>query len=162
MKTLLVRIGILAIVFALGAGLGYRYANTACKAGQAEAQVEAIETHDKKADVGKDIERITVQRAVKTEAVFSGIQQGVITYAQNHPAATDCHIGADGMRLWVAANEGADALATAERNAVLRGITAAEKRCDDRSAGKPYCGSQSLSPLQGSAQRVSRLVGEGR
>ena len=91
MNPVLVRLALVlafaALAFGSGATLGYRYARNAGEAQKAVAQTVAIEAHTEAAVIGQAVERETVQRHVKTEAVFNGITQGAIIYAQSHPAA---------------------------------------------------------------------------
>ena len=150
----------LAVAFlGTGAVFGYRYADNACQANQAKALSVVVTEHNEAAGIGQSVARETVRRTVKTEAVFNGIQQGVTSYAQNHPA-DDCRLDADGLRLWRAANANADALPSSERDAALPGATDAAERRDDGPADQSRRGDEGLSPVQGPAPGAGGLVGE--
>jgi hypothetical protein len=158
-KAVLIRIGLAAIVFGAGLYFGYTYERNDCQAEQAEAQVEAVEIHDQAAEAGQEVERQAVRRRVKTDAVFNGIQQGVISYAQTHPVATDCRLDADGLRLWAAANAGADPESACRSDDLVRALAAAGERCDDGSADQSHRRGSGLSPVPGSAPGADRLAG---
>ena len=153
------RIALAAVALCVGAVLGYLYADNACEAQQGEAQAEVVTQHNDAADSGLAVEKKTVQRAAKTEAVFNGIHQRVTTYAQNHPA-DDCRLDADGLRLWRAANANTDALPASERDAALSAAADAAERRDDGPADQPYRGDQGLSPVQGPASGAGGMAGE--
>ena len=157
---LVTSVAIAAVAFAGGAYLGYHYASNASKAGTADAQTVAIENHDAAAVVGQAVERETVQRAVKTEAVFNGIQLGMISYAQNHPFNDVCRLDDDGLRLWNAANAGADATSSAERDAGMPGIASSSERSHDGSSDQSRRRGDGLSPVQGSAPGAGAVAGE--
>lgn len=158
--TWLIRLALAVAFLGAGAAFGYRYADNACKARKSEAQTVAIEQHDEAAVVGQTVERETVKRTVKTEAVFNGIQLGVIDYAQKHPAATDCRLDDDGLRLWHAANANAEPLPAAERDAAMRDAGTAAERGDDGSIEQSHRSRQGLSPVPGSASGSGELAGE--
>ena len=141
---------------------GTKAEHNANEAQRAEAQDTAIGLHNAKSIVGERVERETVARTVKTEAVFNGLNQGVITYAQSHPVATDCRLDADGLRLWTAANAGADAQPVAERSAGMPVAAATAERWNDGSAEQSHRGGQGLSPVPGSAPGASQLVEENQ
>ena len=151
---------IAALLFFGGYFLGKADERTNQQAKKAVALESVIVTHNEVAAGGQAVERETVRRTVKTEAVFNGIQQGVTTYAQNHPAADDCRLDAGGLRLWRAANANADPLPAGERDAALPDAADAAERRDDRSADQPYRGDQGLSPVQGPAPGAGGLAGE--
>ena len=133
--------------------------HNADEAKKGEALETAVEKHDQAEAVGQEVERQSAVRAAKTESVFNGIQQGVVTYAQNHPAA-DCSLDADGLRLWRAANDGADAEAAGSGQGGMPAAAAAEERQPDGSAGEPRDGGQAVPPVPGPAQGADRLAGE--
>lgn len=149
-------------LFIAGYFTGIKAEHNANEAQRAEAQQTAIELHNAKTIVGERVERETVQRTVKTEAVFNGINQGVITYAQNHPVATDCRLDDDGLRLWSAANAGADAEPIGERSAGMRGIVTTAERRDDGSAEQPHRNGPGLSPVPRSTPWLDQLAGEDK
>ena len=144
-----------------GAYLGYRYADNACQAEKLAAQDVVIEEHDDAARAGKVVERETVRRAAKTEAVFNDVQQGVVAYVQTHPAAV-CSLDADGLRLWNAANQGADPAAAGERDATVPGVAAGDERDDDGPADQSHRGRQGVSPVPGSAPGLGGMAGDDR
>jgi hypothetical protein len=153
------RIALVAGAVCVGAFFGYRYADNACEAQQGKAQAEVVVQHNDAADSGQAVEKKSVQRAAKTEAVFNGIQKGVTTYAQNHPV-DDCRLDADGLRLWRAANANTDALPSGERSAALSSAADAAERGDDGPSRQPYRGDEGISPVQGSASGVGGMAGE--
>ena len=158
-QSILIRIGLAAVVFALGAWLGYSYERNDRKADQAEAQAETVEIHDQAAEVGRVVEQAAVQRSVKTDAVFNGIQRGVIAYVQSHPAAIDCRLDDDGLRLWRAANAGADIESAAVGHGAVRTAAAAGERGDDGSADQSQRSGALVSPVPGSASGADQLAG---
>lgn len=158
-QSLLIRIGLAAIVFGAGLYFGFQYAHNDCQADQGEAQVEAVEIHDQAAEAGQVVEQQAVKRRVNTESVFNGIQRGVITYVQTHPVATDCRLDDDGLRLWAAANAGADSDAACRGDDLLRAVAAAGERCDDGSADQPPRRGAGVPPLPGPAPGADRLAG---
>ena len=158
-QTILIRIGLAAVVFALGAWLGYSYERNDRKADQAEAQTETIEIHDQAAEAGRVVERAAVQRNVKTDAVFNGIQRGVIAYAQSHPAAIDCRLDDDGLRLWRAANAGTDPDRAGSIDGAVRTAPATEERSNDGTADQPQRSGAFLPPVPQSAPGTDRLAG---
>ena len=144
-----------------GAYLGYRYADNACQAKKEDAQDVAIEVHDGAAQAGQVVERKTARRAAKTEAVFNRVQQGVVAYVQTHSAAV-CGLDPDGLRLWNAANQGADSVAAAERDATVSDVAAADDGRADGSADQSHRGGQGVSPVPGPASGLSGLAGDDR
>jgi len=153
-----------AVLLGIGLFLGGYVAgksneHNAYQAKQGEALEVAVEKHDEAAVVGQVAEHHSAVRAAKTESVFNGIQQGVVTYAQTHPAAM-CSLDPDGLRLWRAANDGADAEAAGGGQGGVPTVTGAAERQPDGSTGEPRDGGAGVSPVPGPAQSPDRLAGE--
>lgn len=132
------------------------------EAKKGEALEAAVEKHDEAETVGQEVERQSVVRTAKTESVFNGIQQGVVTYAQTHPAADHdghCSLDSDGLRLWRAANDGADAEAAGGGQGGVPTAAATDEREPGRSAGEPRDGGEGVPPVPGPAQSPDRLDG---
>lgn len=167
MNTALVKAGV--ILFALiavaigGYAFGVHTEHNANEAQKKEDLQTAIELHRAKTIAGGTVERETVQRAAKTETTFNAIQQGVVTYAQNHAGDTDCRLDDDGLRLWADANAGAIAPGVAERHADLPGrASGAAEWLNPGSSDQPRRLGQDLPPVQGSAQRPGQVAGENQ
>ncbi len=147
-------------LFVAGYFTGTKAEHNANEAEKKHAQDVATELHNAKSIVGERVERETVQQTTKTEAVFNGINQGVITYAQNHPVADNCRLDDDGLRLWLAANQGTNTHPAAVRDAGVPGAAATAERSDDGSADQSHRGGQGVSPVPGSAPGADQLAGE--
>lgn len=167
MNAALVKAGV--ILFALvavaigGYTFGVRTEHNANEAQKAEDQQTAIELHRAKTIAGATVERETVQRAAKTETTFNAIQQGVVTYAQNHAGDADCRLDDDGLQLWTDANAGSITPAATERPADLPArAAAAVERLSRGSSEQPRDIGKYLSPMQGSAQRPGEVAGENQ
>ena len=147
-------------LFVAGYFTGTKAEHNANEAEKKHAQDVATELHNAKSIVGERVERETVQQTTKTEAVFNGINQGVITYAQNHPVADNCRLDDDGLRLWRAANAGADLEPATVGDSPVRTATAAGERGDDGSADQSQRSGAFVSPVPGSAPGADQLAGE--
>lgn len=147
------------LVFFAGFGAGKRVEHNANEARRAEAQQTAIELHNAVAIVGQRVERKAVERTAQTAAVFNGINQGAITYAQNHPVSTDCSLDDDGLRLWTAANTGADAQPAGSGTANVPDTASTAERPADGSADKSHRGGGDVSPMPRSALRAGAVAG---
>lgn len=77
------------------------------RAKQATTQAVAIEQHDEKAIAGNAVEQKAFARQSQTTATFARINLGVSNHALTDAAHRTC-LDADGLRLWAAANAGAD------------------------------------------------------
>lgn len=128
---------------------------------QSEVVEKGIEAHDRAAVAGQTAERQSESRKSKTEAVFNDITQREIVHAKQN-AAVQCSLDPDGLRLWRAANAGADADAAGDGYAAMPGAAAASQRSDQRSAVESHRGSEGVSPVPGSAPGVDQLAGENR
>jgi hypothetical protein len=154
-----------AVLIGLGLFLGGYFTgksneHNADEAKKGEALEAAVEKHDEVAAVGQEVEHQSTVRAAKTETVFNGIQQGVVIYAQKHPAAADCSLDPDGLRLWRAANDGADADAAGSGQGGVSAAAATGEREHDGSADEPRGGGQAVPPVPGPAQGADHLAGE--
>lgn len=154
-----------AVLVGLGLFLGGYFTgksneHNADEAKKGEALEAAVEKHDEVAAVGQEVEHQSTVRAAKTETVFNGIQQGVVIYAQKHPAAADCSLDPDGLRLWRAANDGADADAAGSGQGGVPAAAATGEREHDGSADEPRSSGQAVPPVPGPAQSPDHLAGE--
>lgn len=157
-----------AILLGIGLFLGGYFTgksseHNADQAKQGEALEATVEKHDEAATVGQEAEQQSAVRAAKTESVFNGIQQGVVTYAQTHPAADHddhCSLDPDGLRLWRAANDGADAEAAGGGQGGVPAAAATDERPPGGSAGGPRDGGEGIPPVPGPAQSPDRLDGD--
>ena len=156
---LLFELLVCGVLFVAGYFLGRDDANKAQQAREKTALVAAVESHDTKATAGQLAERRSIQRASATETLFNGITQGAILYAQTHPVADDCHLDADGLRLWSSANAGAEADATGVQPGRVSTSTTAIERRADGSADQSHPDGQGVSPVPGPASGADRLAG---
>lgn len=144
-KSTSILIAVLAGLFLFVAGYltGKSNEQTANQAAQGKALEAAVEKHDQTAAAGQVVEQQSEARAAKTEAAFNIIQKGVVTYAQKHPVAgpgSQCGIDPDGLRLWRAANDGADACTAGGEDGALPAAAAAGEWKPDGPAGEPHRG----------------------
>jgi len=148
------------VLFVAGYFIGKSNEQTANQAEQGKALEVAVEKHDQAAAAGQVVEQQSEARAAKTEAAFNTIQKGVVTYAQKHLAGpgSQCGLDPDGLRLWRAANDGADAGTAGGEDGALPAAAAAGEWKPDGSAGEPRRGGEGVSPVPGSAPGVDRLV----
>ena len=156
---------LLAVLWACTLAWTYRFADenatNAFEAKKVPALVQSIEKHNVKADAGHKVEVSAAVRAAKTEANFEKIESEVVHYAQTHPAATDCSIDADGLRLWRAANTNTGPFPSREPdNKVPEDPAAAGERQDGGPAEQPRPGGEGLSRVPGKAPGLGGLDGE--
>lgn len=155
---LIVLLGILWLVSLLWA---YRFGvgneQNVCEAAKVKPLVQAIEHHDQVAAAGNTIERKTVARVKKTEAIFNGIQQGVFQYAQTHPIASECALDPDGMRLWRAANANTKPDGTGSGHAGMPGAGTAALGQDAGSAGRSRSDGEGIPPMPGTSPGTGEL-----
>lgn len=153
-----------AVLIGLGLFLGGYFTgksneHNADDAKKGKALETAVEKHDEAEAVGQEVERQSAVRSAKTEAIFNGIQQGVITYAQTH-RPDDCGLDADGMRIWRAANDGADFETSSGGQGGVPSATAAEEQQPNGSTGEPRSSGQAVPPVPGPASSAGQLDGE--
>ena len=154
---ILIGLLIAAGVFASGFGLAFRMEHANCEAAKVKPLEQAIEHHDQVAAVAQVVEQKTATIVAKTEATFNGIQLGVLNYAQNHPLDSDCSIGADGLRVWNAANADSNPDPTGERFTGLPAAGPTEIGQDAGSAGGPRSDGQGVPPVPGASPGLDQL-----
>lgn len=115
----------LALMFA-AYKFGAHNAQLACQAAQVKPLTKSIETHNKKAVRAQQVEKSTLAAVARTDAVFDLIDAEVQKYAETKAAADDdCSLDDDGLRLWRAANAGAEPVGAGQPDDGVSGRTAA-------------------------------------
>ena len=166
-RRLAVALGVLIAAILL-AGAAYRFGHkneeTANKAEQLQTVEKSIEQHDQVAEIGRTVERKTVARKRATQETFNGIHGEEIKYVRTHADADAvCSLDDDGLRLWRAANAGADADAAGGGHGDVSGAATTCQREDDGSVGEPPCNGGGVSPVPRSPSWVDRLAaGDGQ
>ena len=166
-RRLAIALGVLIAAILL-AGAAYRFGHkneeNAAKAEQLQTVEKSIEQHDQVAEIGRTVERKTVARKRATEETFNGIHGEEIKYVRTHADADAvCSLDDDGLRLWRAANTGADTDTAGGGNGDVSGAAATCERPADGSAGEPYCDGRGVSPVPRSPSGADRLAaGDGQ
>lgn len=128
----------LALMFA-AYKFGARNGQLACQAAKVAPLVQSIETHNKKAARAQQVEKKTVAAVAHTDAVFDLIDAEVKKYAEKTAANDDCGLDDDGLRLWRAANAGAEPVGAGQPDGgVSSGVAAASQRQAGGPAGQPH------------------------
>lgn len=153
---------LLAILWAASLVWTYRFAvgNTrnACEAAKIAPLQSAILRHHIAAAAGQGAERQAAVRATKTENIFNGLQTGVLTYVQTH--SSTCRLDADGLRLWAAANAGADTESATDVSDAVPAAAAAGQPEGYGALGESHRRGQELSPVSRPASGAGGLAGE--
>jgi hypothetical protein len=139
------------ILFLGGYHLGGKHADQACAARQAEslrralAQAEAVAAQDREVLAGHEAAQVV------TRSVFYRLGQEANRYALAHSDDV-CGLDADGVRVWDAANAGADAaLAAPQPDYALRPAAAPGERARPGAAGQSRGIDAALPGVHGAA-----------
>lgn len=148
-----VLLAILLALLAAGVALyqaGYRNAANAAAADKLAAVQRAIEQAEAVAKQDNEVLTAHESRKEGLRTAFQSIREGVTRYVENHAGtAVEC-LDSDGMRLWLAANDGV-ALAAPQPDYSLPGPAAATLGTRGGPAGQPRAGGGAVSRLPGKA-----------
>lgn len=143
---------LLAVALAAAAGYraGHRHAAQTCAAEKADALARAIAQAEAVARQDAEVLTAHEDRRERIRAAFQNIREGVTRYVENHAGAADECLDADGMRLWLAANDGV-ALAPPQPDYRLPGPAAPTLGTRGGLAGQPRADGGAVSRLPGEA-----------
>lgn len=138
------------LVAAGAAWFGYDYCEGRHAKTQVKAQAQVIDTHDKKEERGHQVEKASVKKQAAQDQFFDRLEVEAAHATNNKTessAAAECVLDAERLRIWRAANAGAEAAGVSSFDRTVPGFATAAERTDQRSGTESPTGGAAISPM---------------